>query len=290
MTVPKLTAQSAKRLLPLVIAVSGLLTLLLLPSKGSAQSTWSTNGTNVYYNSGNVGIGTSTPASNLEVAGPITTPSVGSSGTAFSVKGFSGGVEKGFAFNWAQSWVDITGIGGLDLLNWDTHFKIADDKVFVFGMDNDYAMGYSTNQNIWRLFAIGHDNNPDSEAIAVNSSGNVGIGTTSPQYKLAVNGTIGAKEVMVTTSGWPDYVFDRQYQLRPLDEVRDYIQEHHALPGIPSEKEVQESGVGIGEMQKKLLEKVEELTLHLIAVNDENARLKSEHAALLERVSRLESK
>jgi hypothetical protein len=290
MTVPKLAAQSAKRLCSLVIAASGLLILMLFPSSGSAQATWSANGTNVYYNNGNVGIGTSTPATSLEVTGPITAPSVGSSGDTFRVKGVYGGDEKGFRFIWSPSWVDITGIGGVDLLNWDTHFKIADDKQFVFGMSNDYSMEYSSTQNLWKLFVIGHNNNPDIDAIAVNSSGNVGIGTTSPQYKLAVNGTVGAKEVMVTATGWPDYVFNSHYQLRPLNEVKDYIQEHHTLPGIPSEKEVQETGVGLGEMQRKLLEKVEELTLHLIAVNDENARLKSEQSALLERVSQLESR
>jgi hypothetical protein len=83
----------------------------------------------------------------------------------------------------------------------------------------------------------------------VSTTGNVGIGTTDPQYKLAVNGAIGAKEVIVTSSGWPDYVFRPGYRLRPLSEVSSYIRANRHLPDIPSEAEVKENGVGVGEMQ-----------------------------------------
>ena len=107
-------------------------------------------------------------------------------------------------------------------------------------------------------------------------SGNVGIGTTNPgTYKLAVNGAIGANEVVVTnTSGWSDFVFQPDYRLRPLREVSAYIRANHHLPDIPSESEVQEKGVSVGEMQKKLLAKVEELTLHLIRQEQENQELR----------------
>jgi len=113
-------------------------------------------------------------------------------------------------------------------------------------------------------------------------SGNVGIGTTNPgTYKLAVNGAIGANEVIVTnTSGWSDYVFQPSYRLRPLREVNAYIRANHHLPDIPSESEVQEKGVSVGEMQKKLLAKVEELTLHLIRQEQENQELRDRIARL----------
>lgn len=114
-------------------------------------------------------------------------------------------------------------------------------------------------------------------------SGNVGIGTVNPQYKLAVNGTIGAKDVIVTNTGWADYVFRPGYELRPLSEVRAYIEAHGHLPEIPSEAEVREKGVSVGEMQAKLLAKVEELTLHLMRQERENRELR-------ERLERLEGR
>jgi hypothetical protein len=108
----------------------------------------------------------------------------------------------------------------------------------------------------------------------LGSSGNVGIGTTNPQYPLSVNGIIQAKEVMVNT-GWPDYVFAPTYRLQPLSEVADYVRSEHHLPGIPSAAEVEEKGVSLGEMQSKLLAKIEELTLHLIGAEERIRKLEA---------------
>jgi hypothetical protein len=127
-------------------------------------------------------------------------------------------------------------------------------------------------------------NNTDGiNAMTITAAGSVGIGTTSPQYKLAVNGTIGAKEVIVTNTGWSDYVFRPGYRLRPLSEVNAYIQAHRHLPDIPSEAEVKEKGVSVGDMQSKLLAKIEELTLHMIQQDKENRELR-------ERIARLETR
>lgn len=103
------------------------------------------------------------------------------------------------------------------------------------------------------------------EAIRVKTNGNVGIGTVSPTHKLEVNGTIKTKEVNVTTTGWADYVFDPGYKLMPLSEVEAFVQKNGHLPNMPSEKEVLEGqGVNLMEMNVKLLEKIEELTLYII--------------------------
>jgi hypothetical protein len=111
-------------------------------------------------------------------------------------------------------------------------------------------------------------------------NGNVGIGTASPQYLFSVNGTIGTKDVIVTNTGWSDYVFLPGYRLRPLSEVNAYIHANHHLPDIPTEAEVKEKGVSVGEMQAKLLAKVEELTLHMIQMEERNERLEHEIADL----------
>jgi hypothetical protein len=116
------------------------------------------------------------------------------------------------------------------------------------------------------------------------NGGNVGIGTTNPTYPLSVNGTIKAKEVIVETIGWSDYVFNDDYRLAPLSEVEAHIREKKHLPGIPSAAEVAEQGISVGDMQAKMMAKIEELTLHLIRIERENAALRQEVEAIKQSV------
>ncbi len=103
-----------------------------------------------------------------------------------------------------------------------------------------------------------------SEKMRILPSGNIGIGTRNPgSYKLAVNGKVRAKEVVVET-GWSDFVFEADYNLRSLEEVAQHISKHGHLPEIPSAEEVAKNGVKLGEMDSKLLMKIEELTLYLL--------------------------
>lgn len=123
--------------------------------------------------------------------------------------------------------------------------------------------------------------------MSLRDDGNVGIGTTNPSQKLSVNGTVRAKKVIVDT-GWSDYVFADDYRLASLSEVESHIKAEKHLPGIPSAQEVVERGISLGEMQSKLLAKIEELTLHVIAQEKRMAQLESENSVLRRRVQTLE--
>jgi hypothetical protein len=82
--------------------------------------------------------------------------------------------------------------------------------------------------------------------------------------------------VRVATDAWSDHVFSSEYELRPLEDVKCYIEQNNHLPGIPSETEVIEQGINLGEMDALLLEKIEELTLYMIELKEENNILKEE--------------
>lgn len=95
-------------------------------------------------------------------------------------------------------------------------------------------------------------------------AGNLGIGLTNPSEKLTVNGKIKAREIRVDASDMPDYVFDDSYHKLSLSAIEQYIKVNKHLPEVPTAKELEREGMAVGEMNKLLLKKVEELTLHLI--------------------------
>ncbi len=128
-------------------------------------------------------------------------------------------------------------------------------------------------------------------------NGNVGIGVEDPQAKLHVDGKIlcsgeievadlnsssinvnslNAKNIKMDMHGAADYVFDDNYELKSLDEIENYVNEHKHLPGMPSAAEMDANGVSVSQISNLLLEKVEELTLHMIELKKENAALKAE--------------
>ena len=133
------------------------------------------------------------------------------------------------------------------------------------------------------------------------ATGNVGIGTKLPQAKLHVAGKIiceeelkvaeintdiinsnkiKAKEVKVDMNNVADYVFEENYNLKSLSEVENYVKTNKHLPGVPSAKELEANGMSVSEMSNLLLEKVEELTLHMIQLEKENASLKAKVESL----------
>ena len=102
-----------------------------------------------------------------------------------------------------------------------------------------------------------------------DGTGNVGIGTNNPEYKLDVCGTIRAKEVLIDLNGsCPDYVFEQNYNLMSLSDLKAYIDTNKHLPEIPSAKETEENGINLSEMNMMLLKKVEELTLYILQLEE----------------------
>lgn len=93
-------------------------------------------------------------------------------------------------------------------------------------------------------------------------------------FECCQAGQVKAKSIKVTLSGWSDFVFDEDYQLPSLSELEDYVKANRHLPDIPSAKEVEENGVDLGEMNAKLLQKVEELTLYVIDLQKQIDELK----------------
>ena len=95
---------------------------------------------------------------------------------------------------------------------------------------------------------------------------NVGIGTISPAYKLDVLGTIRAREIIVDLNG-ADFVFEKDYKLMPLNELEKFVKEQKHLPEIAPAKEMEKNGTDLGNLNSKLLQKMEEMTLYIIEQN-----------------------
>ena len=100
--------------------------------------------------------------------------------------------------------------------------------------------------------------------------------TGKPGYQMSVDGRVACEEVLVQNSNdWPDYVFEKDYDLLPMPELKDYLEREKHLPGIPSAKEVDAEGFELGEMQRRLLEKVEELTLYILELEERLAKVEN---------------
>ena len=135
-------------------------------------------------------------------------------------------------------------------------------------------VGIMTNTPMDNLHIIGNMRiNAEGDENALEASALTG---THSDYLLAVEGKIVAKEIIVTETNWADHVFLPNYKLTPLSELEVKIKELGHLPGIPSEAKVLENGYSVNDMQVKMLEKIEELTLYMIELKKENEKLQAE--------------
>jgi len=176
--------------------------------------------------------------------------------------------------------------------NWKDYNAGTDSLRFSFNDGSAYWMGIQPyvvgGGNVGYRFRT-NNVNTTVDAMAITGDGNVGIGTLNPTHKLSVKGTIRAQEIIVDNTNWADYVFEDSYRLAPLAEVEQHIKSNKHLPGIPSAAEIAEHGVSMGVMQSKLLSKIEELTLHMIAQQKEIAALKTQNTNFQSQLSELKA-
>ncbi len=198
---------------------------------------------------GNVGIGTTSPLAKLQInSGDNTDAAIlatTTAGTKLMVKSLTENVSDGASFKlFHRFW--------------------SDDR-------NGYISFHRGGDTYGGFLEFGSNG---LERMRIDGSGDVQIGTTNTTGNLTVNGIINAKEVTVKDPVWADFVFDKDYKLRDLKEVDQYIQENGHLPDIPSSAEVKENGVNLVEVQAKLLQKVEEMTLYILKQQKEIEELK----------------
>lgn len=203
-----------------------------------------TNGTNklLITNNGNVGIGTINPTAKLEI--------------------YNGSVLVN---------TPRTSTGSIIPIAVGTQYYTGIPTKGLAGLYHIESGTSGFGQSGGLCFYTSSDDILPTEKVRITNNGNVGIGTTDTKgYKLAVAGEMIAERVVVKLTGnWPDYVFNAKYDLRPLEQVEQFINQNSHLPEVPSAQEVSDKGIDVGAMNAKLLQKVEELTLYLIEQNKE---------------------
>jgi len=240
---------------------------------------------NIYYNTANVGIGTNNPDKTLTINGTIgffrsiVSPTTTSAGFIKYENGFIFGNSSmadplRFQTNSVDRlFIDNSGKIGVGTINPDNTLTLNGSIGFLrtgtnptttsagfIKYDNGFIIGNSSMADPLRFQTNSIDR------LYIDNGGNIGIGTTDPDAKLAVKGDIHTKEVRVDVTGAmaPDYVFEKDYNLISLPELETYLKQNKHLPEVPSAKEFEAEGMKLKEMNLLLLKKVEELTLYVI--------------------------
>ncbi|GAF06003.1 hypothetical protein [Saccharicrinis fermentans] len=216
--------------------------LILGNSSSSDPIRFQTNSVDRFYisNSGNIGIGTSTPKGNLQFEGQAQRLI------------FSTDISQQENSARIEFWETNSGIEISENAQFSIQYDGLNDALRFKGKSGSLV---------------------DNDFMIIKRNGQVGIGTELDNlgnHKLAVEGSIGAREIKVESSGWSDFVFNNDYELKSLEETEQFILKNNHLPDIPNEKEVEEEGINLGQMDAKLLQKIEELTLYLIEQNKLN--------------------
>lgn len=217
---------------------------------------------------GYIGIGTTAPTSMLDVEGTIKTKD----GLTIGKEGDPGNTNAAIDEITKQYNIDFTGYR--DVVPNQVGARISALRFNKSGTNayvQNTGLAFYTNPN-----GLESGVKDLTERMRISPNGYIGIGTAAPKEMLDVAGTIRAYEVKIEINKGADYVFEKDYHLRPLSQVKRFIKDNKHLPDIPSEKDMQENGLNINEFQINLLRKIEELTLYIIKQEDNISHLQQE--------------
>ncbi len=318
--------------------------LLVVPIAAKTQ-----NNSNPWPTTGNVGIGTTAPNSQLHLHGTqnyIGTDKFGqsinfgvTSRQRFTTTSTGTGVNSGFELRYSVSsmnMINLTSGGNIEISAVNTPsivFNSSAQRLFLGNSLQNPTWTHRASINIDHSSANGlfiRAANVNSYGVLINSinsqqafrisTGSIGSSTitdrfrvmgsgslyinllddsenaiicygsdqTSENFKVKGNGEVFARRVRVTLDQFPDYVFASEYRLMPLSELRLYINQNSRLPNMPSAQEVGEDGVDLGEINRLLVEKVEELTLYILQLEQDLAQLQSQNQHESEKFKELE--
>jgi hypothetical protein len=243
-------------------------------------------------NYGNVGIGKKNPTAKLDVAGLLKATSANITGnTTVNTLNIQGNITGTLTVNDGIRKLSIGDAYGQNLGYGTSYIGFNATRNSTTG--NWTCAGDGANNGgsvIWS--AVGGD----IYFASIPSTGINNKTLTDAQVKsniklhLNATGVLKAKEVSVNVNGWPDFVFEQEYSIMSLKETEDFIKENKHLPNIPTASEVEENGILLGEMQSKLLQKIEELTLYLIEQQKHSTEQQKLIEDLQKRLSELEIK
>jgi hypothetical protein len=209
----------------------------------------------------------------------------------------------------SQNGISFKNGGGLDV-NETTIFNndLLLNSKFVIGINGPAPISINTSTSNGSYIDLGNTNGPaigiirafsvDGYQAEFNLGGIKTVGINELGGNTLIQGNLEALKVKVTATpgSVPDYVFSKDYALRTIPELEEFIKANSHLPNIPNAKEIETNGQNLGEMQLRLLEKIEELTLYLIQENKENSNFKEqittvqgENTELKNKVQQLES-
>jgi len=229
---------------------------LVFGVKSSASAT-SVNQAMTIQSDGNVGIGTTNPNAKLDVgSGIISGANVGGLAvTGYNIDPYS-----------TNHLLPFQNSGKL-ILGWNYSGGRGEQSI-IANSSPALAGGFS-------FYNYPYNSSVATHLMTISGNGKVGIGTSTPDSLLTVKGGIHARSVVVDLTGpLADYVFDTNYKLMPLSEVEQFVNTNKHLPSIPTATEVQTNGMNMGDMQNKMLQKIEELTLYVIQQQKEIDALK----------------